>query len=256
MFQKKWVFLSRIFVIFIGLLAWELICRFEYIDPLFLVPPSEILQETVGLITKLEVHEAFTITAYEIIVAFALAVGVALPLGLLIGLKNRVYELFNPIILILFAIPQVTIYYLFVLWFGIGVTSKVVFGFTHGFFPIVLNTIAGARDVDKTLLLASKSMGASRFQLFRKVVVPWMIPTLITGFRLGMNFTLLGVFLAELVVSQKGLGSLIIILTSSFETAKLYSLIGLICILAILINESLRMLEKHVGRWRPERVAI
>lgn len=247
---KKWIFILRILVLVVGLLAWELICRAGYIDRLFLVPPSEILQRTRVLITRLDIHAAFAITAYEIIVAFVLAAGVAIPLGLLIGLKTKIYELFNPIILILFAIPQVTIYYLFVLWFGIGVTSKIAFGFTHGFFPIILNTIAGVRGVDLSLLLASRSMGASRLQLFSKVIVPWMLPTLITGLRLGMNFTLLGVFLAELVVSQKGLGTLIIVLTSSFETASLYSLVGLICILAIVVNESLRVLEKRLGRWR------
>jgi ABC-type nitrate/sulfonate/bicarbonate transport system permease component len=241
----------RILVLVVGSLVWELICRAGYIDRLFLVPPSEIVQRTRVLITRSDIHAAFAITAYEIIVAFVLAAGVAIPLGLLIGLKTKIYELFNPIILILFAIPQVTIYYLFVLWFGIGVASKIAFGFTHGFFPIILNTIAGVRGVDPSLLLASRSMGASRLQLFSKVIVPWMLPTLITGLRLGMNFTLLGVFLAELVVSQKGLGTLILVLTSSFETASLYSLVGLICVLAIVINESLRMLEKRLGRWRP-----
>jgi NitT/TauT family transport system permease protein len=233
-------------------LIWEVVCRAGYIDRLFLVPPSEIAQKTMNLLTKSDVHTAFAITAYEIIIAFALAVGVAVPIGLIIGLKSKAYEFFNPIILVLFAIPQVTIYYLFVLWFGIGAASKIAFGFTHGFFPILLNTIAGVRSVDKALLLASKSMGANRFQLFRKVLIPWIMPTLVTGLRLGMNFTLLGVFLAELVVSQKGLGSMIIVLTSSFETASLYSLVGLICILAITINESLRLIEKRLGRWRPQ----
>jgi len=256
MAQKKWIVLSRILAIGAGLLAWELICRRGYVDPLFLVPPSEILQRTPLLLKEPEVHEAFAITAYEIMAAFALAAGIGIPLGLLIGLKNEAYELFNPVILVLFAVPQVTIYYLFVLWFGIGVTSKIAFGFTHGFFPILLNTLAGVRGVDRMLLRASRSMGASRLQLFRKVVIPWTIPTLITGLRLGMNFTLLGVFLAELVVSQKGLGARIIVLTSSFETASLYSLVGLICLLAILINESLRLLEKRLGQWRTEKVVI
>src|SRR5262249_56788236 len=110
-----------------------------------------------------------------------------------------------PIVLLLYGTPQVTILPLFVLYFGIGPASKIAFGVSHGFFPIVMTVVAGVQNIKPILLTSARAMGASRRQILRYVVFPHMIPSFFAGMRLAMTGVLLGVLLAELYVSTAGL---------------------------------------------------
>ena len=108
-----------------------------------------------------------------------------------------------PIILLLYGTPQVTILPLFILYFGIGPASKIAFGVSHGIFPIIVTIVAGVQNIKPILMTAARSMGASRWQIFRWVIFPHMIPSFFAGMRLGMTGVLLGVLLAELYVSTR-----------------------------------------------------
>ena len=135
-----------------------------------------------------------------------LAVVAGVAIGLPIGLSGFAMRATLPLILLIYSIPQVTILPLFVLYFGIGAGSKIAFGVSHGIFPIILNVIAGVQSVEAAHLTAARSMGATRLQTIRRVVLPHMTPSLFTGLRLAMSGTLLGVMLAELYVSTGGIG--------------------------------------------------
>ena len=145
---------------------------------------------------------------------------------------------------------MITVLPLFVLMFGIGPAVKVVFGFTHGFFPIVVNVIAGTQNINRVYLDGARSMGASRAQIYRRVVFPHLVPSLFTGMRLGMTATLLGVILAELYATQKGIGYFTELYSESFEPANLFALVAMIAAAAICLNEILRRAELRFGRWR------
>src|SRR5262249_57602764 len=106
-----------------------------------------------------------------------------------------------PIVLLLYGPPQVPILPFFILYFGIGPASKIAFGVSHGFFPILMLVVAGVQNVKPILLTSARSMGASRWQVLRYVIFPHMIPSFFTGMRLAMTGVLLGVLLAELYVS-------------------------------------------------------
>ncbi len=145
-----------------------------------------------------------------------------------------------------------TILPLFILYFGIGPASKIAYGVSHGIFPIIVNVVAGAQNVKPILLLSARSMGASRGQIFRWVILPHMMPSFFTGMRLGMTAVLLGVLLAELYVSSAGIGYFTRRFTESFDPTKLFGLVAVIAALAIALNEIVRRAELRFARWRSD----
>src|SRR3569833_640461 len=155
-----------------------------------------------------------------------------------------------PIILLLYGIPQITILPLFILYFGIGPPSKIAFGVTHGMFPIIVAVAGGLRNLKPILMTAARSMGASRWQTFRWVIFPHMIPTFFAGMRLGMTGVLLGVLLAELYVSTAGIGYFTQLFTQAFNPTMLLALVSVLAAMAIVLNEIVRRAEVYYGRWR------
>jgi ABC-type nitrate/sulfonate/bicarbonate transport system permease component len=175
---------------------------------------------------------------------------IGLTVGLTVGLNRFSHRSFMPIILLLYGTPQITILPLFILYFGIGPASKIAFGVTHGMFPIIVTVIAGVQNIKPILLVSAKSMGASRWHVFRWVIFPHMIPSFFTGMRLAMTGVLLGVLLAELYVSTAGIGYFTTLFTQNFDPTKLLGLISMLAAMAIALNELVRRAETRFSRWR------
>jgi NitT/TauT family transport system permease protein len=241
--------LARLGVIVALFLLWEVAAR-RWIDPMFLSPPSKIVASLGALFATKNVPAALQLTLFELAVAFALSVVIGLAVGLAVGLSRFGHRSFMPIILLLYGIPQITILPLFILYFGIGAPSKIAFGVTHGIFPIIVTIMAGVQNIKPILMTAARSMGASRWQIFRWVIFPHMIPTFFAGMRLGMSGVLLGVLLAELYVSTAGIGYFTQLFTQNFDPTKLLGLISVLAAMAIVLNEIVRRAEVHFGRWR------
>jgi len=238
--------------IFLGIILclWELIVRVGIVDNFFLASPIQIISALDAVAKREAIYQAFAITMSEIAVAYVIAVFSGLIAGTILGLNESVYKSANGIIMILYGVPKSTVLPLFILYFGIGLQSKIAYGAISGFFPILMNTIAGARSIEPSMLSMARSMGAPKSHMFAKIIFPSILPHAFTGMRLGMNHTLLGVFLAELFFSQKGIGYHINMLTSTFKTDELFAIIGIVAAIAIVVNETLRGLENHFSRWR------
>jgi NitT/TauT family transport system permease protein len=241
--------LSRLAVIAALFLLWEIAARW-WIDPTFLSPPSRIVASLDDLFNTRGVPAALRITAWELAVAFAISVVVGLVVGLAVGLSRFSNRSLMPIILLLYGTPQITILPLFILYFGIGTASKIAFGVTHGVFPVVVTVVAGVQNLKPILVTSARSMGASRWQMFRHVIFPHMVPSFFAGMRLGMSGVLLGVLLAELYVSIAGIGYFTTLFTQNFEPAKLLGLVGTLAAMAIFLNALVRRAETRFGRWR------
>lgn len=186
----------------------------------------------------------------ELLSGFFLAVIFGVILGVIIGARLSSYRSFFPIVMFLYAIPQVTVLPLFVLYFGPGPASKIAFGFSHGIFPVIITVVGALRGLDPLLLRAAHSMGASRTQIFRRITLPFIVPALFTGMRLGMTATLLGVLIGELYVSSGGIGAFTRLYTDSMRPDRLFALTAVLALMAIVINESLRRAEIRVSHWR------
>jgi NitT/TauT family transport system permease protein len=238
-----------------ALALWEAAARLRWLDPDFFSPPSHVLW-AMGELANPRVLAAARLTALEVAAAFAAAAVVGVGAGLVIGLSAFAYRTFRPIVLLLFSVPKMVMLPLFILFFGIGVLSKAVFAFSLGVFPVLLNVIAGTRMVDRTLVTAAYCMGASRTGIFLKVVLPAALPSVITGLRVGMTQTVLGVLLAELYASNTGLGYFVTLYSQSFKPAQLFALFFVVAALSIVVNEALRALERRASRWREEEVEV
>jgi NitT/TauT family transport system permease protein len=245
----------RAVLVLAALALWEAAARLRWLDPDFFSPPSHVLL-AMGELANARVLAAARLTALEVAAAFAAAAVVGVGAGLVIGLSTFAYRTFRPIVLLLFSVPKMVMLPLFILFFGIGVLSKAVFAFSLGVFPVLLNVIAGSRMVDRTLVTTAYCMGASRAGIFLKVVLPAALPSVITGLRVGMTQTVLGVLLAELYASNTGLGYFVTLYSQTFKPAQLFALFFVVAAISIVVNEGLRALERRASRWREEEVEV
>jgi ABC-type nitrate/sulfonate/bicarbonate transport system permease component len=232
------------------LVVWEIWARLSG-NPELIAPPSAILRALfTGILPDAQIRAAILLTLFEVVVAYALAIAVGVALGLAIGATSLSRRSLFPIILLLYAIPQVVLLPLFTLGFGIGPAAKIAFGFSHGVFPIIVNVVAGMRNVNPLYLRAAQSMGASRADIIRNVTFPHMVTSFFAGLRLAMTMTLLGVILAELYVSTSGVGYFTKLFAESFDPAPLFALIGILAVMAIALNELVRAAERRFTRWK------
>jgi NitT/TauT family transport system permease protein len=242
---------ARIGVIAAFVVAWEAGARLLG-DPLFISPPSRVLVALFQLARENEVIGAVKLTCWELVVAFVLSVAIGLVVGLLVGLNRFWRGSIYPIILLLYGMPLATVLPLFVLVFGIGAASKIAFGVSHGAFPIILTVAAGVQNITPILLTSARSMGANRRQMLFSVVFPHMLPSLFTGMRLGMSAVLLGVLLAELYVSQAGVGYLTSTYTQTFQPQNLFALVVTLAAIAVALNDLCRASERRLSRWQAQ----
>jgi ABC-type nitrate/sulfonate/bicarbonate transport system permease component len=239
---------ARLGIIAIVLFVWEVAAR-RFGDPLFISPPSRVVAAFFQLAHNREIVAAVGLTCWELLVAFTLSVIIGLALGLIVGLNRFTRGSMYPIILLLYAMPQATILPLFVVVFGIGTASKIAFGASHGMFPILMTVAAGVRDIPPILMTSARSMGASRTQIMASVVFPHMLPSFFTGLRLGMTAVLFGVLLAELYVSQSGVGHFTTEFTQTFQPQNLFALVAVLAAIAVTLNELCRWVESRFSRW-------
>jgi len=237
----------RTLVVLLLLLVWEIAGRHG--SQLLFSPLTKVMTSGVQIFADPDVIEALKTTAWILVVGFILSVAIGLVLGLAVSMSRFTYQTFLPVLLLLYAIPQITILPLFVLYFGSGPASKVAFGVSHGLFPIAVSVISGVQGIKPLLVTSAVSMGASRWQIFRRITLPYLAPSLFTGMRLASTATLLGVLLAELYVSAGGVGHLTRRFGENFQPDKLYALIAALSLMAILINETMRMFERRFSRW-------
>lgn len=245
--RSPWI--ARLGLIVLFLCAWEIAAR-GFVDRMFLAPPSRVVVSLGDVLRTPGVLDALGQTFWELAAAFALSVTLGLAIGLAVGMRSFPRRSLMPIVLLLYGLPQVTILPLFILYFGIGPASKIAFGVTHGVFPVILATVAGVRNLKPVLVLSARAMGATPWQMLRFVVFPHMVPSFFSGLRLAMSGVLLGVLLAELYVSQSGIGHFTTLFTQSLEPTKLFGLIAMLAAMAIFLNEIVRRAERRFERFR------
>ena len=250
---KRWLlrhpWVTRLGVVVVMVAIWEIAGRY-WVDPDYLSPPSKVLLGLPSVFDTQGVPAALLQAFYELAVAFVLSVIIGVIIGLAVGLSRFSHKSFMPIILLVYGTPKVTFLPIFVLLFGIATGSKIAFGVAHGIFPIMIMVAAGVQNIKPILLTSARAMGASRWHILRYVIFPHMIPTLFTGMRLAMTTVLLGVLLAELYVSTAGIGYFTTAFTQDFDPTKLFGLVSVLAVMAVVLNETVRRAEVHFSRWR------
>lgn len=232
------------------LIGWEVTSRLAWVDPALLPPASMVLEALWALLRDDRFLADLAITGLEVLAAFGIAAPLALSSGFLLGERLHLGQVINPFIHFGLAVPQSIFLPIFILLFGIGFLSKVVFGMTHAYFVIVVTTVAAVRSVPAPMLLAARSFGATSGQIYLRVYLPYMLPLIVTGLRLGMILAVVGVLLAEMYASRRGIGGLILAWGERSEITQLLAGIVLISVLTIAMNEAMRFFEFRAARWQ------
>ena len=232
-----------------GLLIWELLSRYLVANALFLAAPSQVFAAIVALARSGELWRHVGISALE----FALGYVIASILGILLGLgmasSERIKQIAQPWISGLYATPTIALAPLFILWFGIGIWSKVLVVILLVLFPVTSNTEAGLRTTSERLTEMLRSFGASPRQIFFKVSLPSALPFILAGLKLGIGRGLIAVVVAELFGSRAGLGRLISQSADAFNMPELFAGVVVLAVAGILMTAGFTWLEKTLVPW-------
>jgi ABC-type nitrate/sulfonate/bicarbonate transport system permease component len=185
------------------------------------------------------------------LVGFATAAVAGVIFGILVGGFHRVGKVFEPFINALNSTPRVAFIPLIIVWFGLDTTAKIVVTWLSAVIPILINTAAGMENADHDLSEMARSMGASRRQLFWRVLIPGAVPMILTGLRIGSALAILGTVVSELYTAESGLGGLLVESSNHFEMAQYFAVVFVLMAIGVLISTLLRALERRFMRWRP-----
>ncbi len=186
---------------------------------------------------------------YRVLGGFAIGAGLALPLGLLMGADKRIYALFDPIVQFLRPIPPIAYIPLSILWFGLGNPPAFFLISIGTFFPVLLNTIAGVRQVDSIYLRAARNLGAGSFTMFRRVIIPAATPYILTGARIGMGTAFIVVIVAEMIAVNSGLGYRILEAREYLWSDKVIAGMITIGFLGLCLDLMMTRLNNYLLRW-------
>jgi NitT/TauT family transport system permease protein len=233
------------------LALWEIAPRVGLVDPTFLVPFSTAVRALWALAQDGQLWDDTRVSLVRSAVGFAIALGIGVPLGLVVGWYRTVAEILNPLFELFRNTAALALLPVFILILGIGETSKISIVVYACTFPILLNTITAVRGVDPTLVKSARSLGLSTPRIFRQVVLPASVPTIFTGVRMAAAASILVLIAAEMVGAKDGLGYLINASQQNFEIEQMYAGIIAISVIGTLVNFALVRLERRLTRWRP-----
>jgi len=241
---------KRSIAIILFLLLWETLPRTGVVSPAFLPPLSTVLETAWQLYQSGQLGTHFFASIQRSIIGFALALAIAIPLGLVIGWYKLVAETLNPLLELFRNTTALALMPLFILFLGIGEASKISLLVYACTWPILLNTITGVQTVDPLLIKSARTMGLKPHQLFRKVILPASVPTIFVGIRLAGAISILALVAVEMFGAKAGLGYLIMYSQFSFEIPQMFVGILVITLVGLSFNYILIGLEKYFTAWK------
>ena len=233
-----------------GLLLWEILARLLLENELLIPPPSSVVRSFWKLASTGQLNRHFAATLLEFTYGFAAACAVGIVLGYLMGTYKWLDEWMDPWIATLYSIPIITVVPLIIIWFGLGMLSKVIVVFKITAVEIILNTAAGIKTIDPVWLEVSKSLRLSRWETTYKIRLPAALPYIVTGMRLGVGRALLGVIIAELLASNAGLGYLLRDASETWDSPKLFVTVVLLAAMGIVSFTLIKKGEQKLAPWR------
>lgn len=240
--------LGRIYSVITVLILWEVVARI-IAEPLFLPSFSTVVVLFFKLLAGAELLPHIKVSMFRALTGFALSVVLGIPLGLLMGWSKLWDNFWSPLISLLYPIPKIGLIPLFILWLGIGNTSKVAVIFVAAVFSVILNTYTGAKGTPRYLVWSAMTMGASQREILIKVVLPHSLPYIFTGLRLAMGISWILLFAAEMVAAQTGLGYIILFAQRMLQTDVVFVGLLTIAIFGFVFDRIIYYMGKRVCDW-------
>jgi NitT/TauT family transport system permease protein len=264
--QKLSVFLRGALVPAIVILVWEASCRAGLFSAVVLPAPTAVALKwwaylmpgqpydpaagsyLTWLVSGELPHDAYS-SLFRVVTGFVIGAGLALPLGLAMGANPRAYELFNPLVQILRPIPPIAYIPLAILWFGLGNPPSFFLIAIGAFFPVLMNTIAGVRNVDGIYLRAAGNLGAGQWTMFTRVILPAATPYILAGVRIGIGTAFIVVIVSEMIAVNDGLGFRILEAREFMWSDKIIAGMITIGMIGLAIDTVVSRLNNYLLRW-------
>jgi NitT/TauT family transport system permease protein len=244
---------AALIVLWLG--SWELSAR-TFMDPFYYSMPTKIWDKLVIWFTdgtsQGSIWSNIAITMEEAVLGFLIGTFAGVVLGVLLGRSRFLADVLAPFIKGANAIPRIVLASLFVIWFGLGMSSKVATAFVLVFFAVFFNAFQGAREVDKVLVDNARILGANRWDMLRTIILPSATSWILASMHVAFGFALIGAIVGEFTGADKGLGILIAHAQGNFDAAGIYAGMLVVTVLALVAEWLITQLETRLTTWRPQ----
>jgi taurine transport system permease protein len=233
--------------------AWQAIFLIVPFNPLFMSKPSLIAAGFVDLIQSGELFDDLAVSAVPFFLGLGAAVVIGVPLGIVMGWRPRIGYALDPLMTIFYASPLVALAPLLVIFFGVGVPGKTIIAFSLSVFPFIFNACAGVRAVDRRLIDVVRSLGGGEWDLYRKILLPSVLPFVVAAARIAIGRALIGVLVGEFFAASEGIGFAISRFGDLFAMDKMFACILTVMVIAVVLTEGIRFAERTAFPWRKGR---
>ncbi|MDR7484632.1 MAG: ABC transporter permease [Armatimonadota bacterium] len=232
-------------------LTWELASG-RIVDQFFVSKPSHIAASLWAMAVKENLLYHLQFTVLEALAGYALGASAGLVLGFALARLDLVYRIVEPFVVAFYGIPRIALAPLFILWFGIGIASKIAVAAVMVFFIVFINTIAGIRSAPVQFLQVARVMGASEWDLVRKIVFPAATPFIIAALQITVPQAMIGAIVGEFISSNRGVGNLISRAQGFLDTPGLFAGIFALLVVVLVMNHAITSLGNRLMRWNPK----
>jgi NitT/TauT family transport system permease protein len=229
--------------------AWEIFVRVFEVSPLVLPPPMAVLESLTEVVVDPVTWEHAGVTAAETVGGFLIALVTGVAVGVVLGKVAWIELSLRPLIVASQVVPKVALIPLFVIWFGFGMTSKVIMSAMLAFFPIMLNVQLGVRSVDKGQREVMRSLNASRWQTFTHLELKSTMPYVFAGMEVGIVLAIIGAIVGEYLGGNEGLGYLVVRTLNELDAPALFATIMLLSVLGLVLYFAVNSLKRFVIPW-------
>ena len=240
---------ARILFLALILAVWQGAVAVGLVEAAFVSTPAGVAQSLWLLFRNGDIVSNLGTTMLEIVIAFVASVVLGIGSAVILDRNDWLNRIIAPFLTALNSMPRIALGPLFILWFGIGIASKVVLAFSLGYFIMLLSTLGGLKTVDRDLLLMSRLLGASETRLFRHVRLPWALPGIFAGLKLTLIYCSAGAVIGEMIAATSGLGLLVQTLSGRFDVAGVMALILIVALLVMALTSLMELAERRLLAW-------
>lgn len=245
------VFTLRLALILGTLAAWEFSVRFGLADPFFMSQPTAILLDIIDAFVTGEIMPHIIVTMKEAMGGLLIGTSAGIATALVLWKIDLLARILDPIIMAFYGIPKLALGPIFILWFGLGIQSKIFLAALMVYFLVLFNAYAGFKNVDQALVIAARLMGAKKGQIMLKVILPSSAPWLLAGMKAGLGAALLGAVVGEYIGASAGLGWMVEYAGGMYDIARVFTCIITLMLIMAVLNAILGVAERYFLKWRP-----
>ncbi|MDO4565327.1 MAG: ABC transporter permease [Clostridia bacterium] len=246
--RERLIRFMRVFVLIFVIALWEIGARIGWFDPFIMSSPARVLNTIINLYNEGTLFLHIGTTLYETVMGFIIGTGIGIFLAILLWWLPLIERILDPYLVVLNALPKIALGPILIVWIGAGMGSIIVMAVLISFVVTTVSMLSGFMETTEEKQLLMRTLGANKWQIFQKVVLPASIPTMISALKISVGMSWVGVIVGEYLVSQAGLGYLIVYGGQVFKLDLVMASIVVLCVLAALMYYAVAMLEKKVKK--------